>query len=193
MKKFKIFGKTITATILGLLVLTGLGIAGLLSYYGKAVGTATIKQSVLVKAVDTNENEYFFRSYDTEGNSYCPATPCYDGFGIEVTAGETSTNGVIDSATIDYFEIENTASGVTTKVKVDIPELEDMCGSEITEAGLDTDGDGTIDKYLCDTNGYTPVALEDLGSQEFDLIIEWAINTAPTSYILTLQVAPALA
>jgi len=47
-KKVKIFGKQIPAVLIALVAIAGLASAGLLSYYGKVTGTASVSQSVLV-------------------------------------------------------------------------------------------------------------------------------------------------
>jgi hypothetical protein len=189
-KSAKFFGKSLLALVLGIIAVAGLAVAGLLNYYGKVVGTAKVQQSVVVKAI-SGSTEYLFKSYDSNGNSYCPNTNCYDSFTIEAKAGESSTNGKIDSSTtIDRFEIENRAA-TSTNVEVEIPEMSNLCGKEITSAGLDTNEDGNIDQYLCIQGNYTPVRLSGLGTEDFNLIISWAINAAPTSYTFTLQVAPA--
>jgi hypothetical protein len=47
-KKVKIFGKQIPIAAIALLAIAGLASAGLLSYYGKITGTATVEQSVFL-------------------------------------------------------------------------------------------------------------------------------------------------
>jgi hypothetical protein len=47
-KKVKVFGRSIPAVAIALIAIAALASAGLLSYYGKLVGTATVSQSVKV-------------------------------------------------------------------------------------------------------------------------------------------------
>jgi hypothetical protein len=44
----KFFGKSLLALALGIIAVAGLAVAGLLSYYGRVVGTVTVKQAVVL-------------------------------------------------------------------------------------------------------------------------------------------------
>jgi len=82
-KSAKFFGKSLLALALGIIAVAGLGIAGLLSYYGKVVGTAKVSQGVVLEVYGDGEN--------------LPARAEGDGTPIELSAE------VIAGSTLDTF------------------------------------------------------------------------------------------
>jgi len=172
MKRFKIFGKTITATILGLLVLAGLGIAGLLSYYGKVVGTATVSQSVRLDGKQCTET--------TNGGLACDLTETFD-----IVAGNTY-----------YTEhlLENEAS-VDAKINVvksgDVPQEFQSVKYSIQEGNpSNVDCETLEEEKYSDTINNFPL---QGNSVDYTLCIKYVvkINAAPGNYSVTTQVTPA--
>jgi Ca2+-binding RTX toxin-like protein len=49
-KSAKFFGKSLLALALGIIAVAGLAVAGLLSYYGRVVGTVTVNQSLVISS-----------------------------------------------------------------------------------------------------------------------------------------------
>lgn len=100
----KIFNRVIPATVLALIVMAGLGSAGLLTYYGMITGTATIEQSVKVDGESVKES--LALSYDASGVA-----------GNTVVDGPHSlTNDADVPATVDFETIYSPdGDGITTE------------------------------------------------------------------------------
>jgi hypothetical protein len=111
-KSAKFFGKSLLALALGVIAVAGLAVAGLLSYYGKVVGTVTVSQSVILRAYDSNGNKLGESTPTSNGN---PADLTCTG---SVTAGDTLTNCQISSSNVAYFALENTAQTATATVSL---------------------------------------------------------------------------
>mgnify|MGYP000014571453 CR=1 FL=1 len=83
MKKINIFGRQISAVLLGLILMAALASAGLLSYYGMITGTATVKQSVKLSEDGTTWLECTGGNYDN-----CKIT-----YSIQSVAGNVTVKG----------------------------------------------------------------------------------------------------
>jgi len=100
-KSAKFFGKSLLALVLGVIAVAGLGIAGLLSYYGKVVGTATVSQGVVLEV------------YGDGGSLLARAQG--DGSPIslsaDVVAGSTLDTFYYNTGNVSYLNISYLADG----------------------------------------------------------------------------------
>jgi hypothetical protein len=119
-KKVKIFGKQIPAVLLALVAIAGLASAGLLSFYGKAIGTATVQQSVQVNDASCTTDEACTSEY-----SISPV-----GGSEVVVKSVTQPDSVITGTAL---KIKNTAS-TQASIKLTV--------------SYSPDGDGITTKYL---------------------------------------------
>jgi len=83
MKKINIFGRQISAVLLGLILMAALASAGLLSYYGMITGTATVEQSVKLSEDGTTWLECTGGNYEN-----CKIT-----YSIQSVAGNVTVKG----------------------------------------------------------------------------------------------------
>ncbi len=151
-KKVTIFGKQMSAVLIALLAMTGLASAGLLSYYGLAVGTATVEQSV---KLDGNE---------CTGGDYEACTITYTVGVSPAVAGSTYTNGP--------FELTNDAEvPVTVDFETDQQPQDEETPGEVK--GITTTYLGPLDYSWSGTVGYQGivVSVEDDGNQ-----IIWTVD-----------------
>jgi hypothetical protein len=122
-KSAKFFGKSLLALALGIIAVAGLAVAGLLSFYGKVVGTATVSQGVVLEI------------YDTSGTFLARATG--DGSSIDlsadVVAGSTLKDFKYGDKEVGYLNISYLADGtVPAPLKIRV-KLGDEFGGLFTE------------------------------------------------------------
>jgi hypothetical protein len=110
----KKFFKSLPVIVIALVALSGLAIAGLLSYYGKVVGTATVQQSVRLVNPDTNQD------YQCTGGNYDSCK--YDWRIGDIVAGSsgykifTLKNYAPSAASISFEVSVTPQGGVTAEV-----------------------------------------------------------------------------
>jgi hypothetical protein len=171
-KSAKFFGKSLLALALGIIAVAGLAVAGLLSYYGKVVGTVTVHQSVILRAYDSNNNKLGESTPTSDGN---PADLTCTG---SVTAGDTLTNCQISSSSVAYFALENTAQTATATVT--------LSGS----VSPNDISDGV--KFVTYENGCTntqitgPQTINAGGSLKFCVLVPTKVNAQPTTATITV-------
>jgi len=128
-KSAKLFGKSLLALALGIIAVAGLGIAGLLTYYGQVVGTATVSQGVVLEV------------YYNEGNQLASAQG--DGTPItlsaEVVAGSTLDTFYYDGSKVSYLKISYLADGTVPaplRINVILDESFDGLFTEVVKFGV---------------------------------------------------------
>jgi len=183
-KKVKILGKQIPAVLIALVAIAGLASAGLLSYYGKVVGTATVSQSV---QVSLNGQDW---KQCTEAGA-CDLT-----FTVNPVAGDPITQTVY---------VENTANAqanvkLDTTCPTDFPTKDETTPGEVNcyeDAGKTKLG-VTIDYAVKDKGGTTVSPTNGVYSLSkasspytLDITYTFAINTEPKSYDIVTQIVPA--
>jgi hypothetical protein len=99
--KMKVFGRTVPAIAIALVAMAALASAGLLSYYGKFTGTATVSQGVVLEIYDT-ANNFLARA---EGNGSPIA------LSADVVAGSILTDFKYDESKVGYLNISYLADG----------------------------------------------------------------------------------
>jgi hypothetical protein len=169
----KFFGKSLLALALGIIAVAGLAVAGLLSYYGKVVGTATVSQSVQVSS---------------DGNNWLTCTG---------TAGEGCTisdtfNVIAGNTEYKTYYVKNNA-GVAATIKIDddgsTPSEVEELGVAVVDTGTDCDDSVTYTNIL----GSNGPLIETLNSGPLKKICEkvkFRIDTLAGSYNVVLTVAP---
>jgi hypothetical protein len=130
MKKFaKFFGKSLLALALGIIAVVGLGIAGLLTYYGQVVGTAMVSQGVVLEVYDDNENQLA----RAEGDG-TPIT-----LSAEVVAGSILDTFYYDGSKVSYLKISYLADGTVPaplRINVALDENFDGLFTEVVKFGV---------------------------------------------------------
>jgi hypothetical protein len=171
-ESLKIFGKTIPAAALALLALAGVAMAGLLNFYGKAVGAATVSQSVQVSS---------------DGTSWLT---CTDVIGGDCTITDTFSPVAGDREFRTYY-IKNDAA-VSADVNIDDdstpPEVDELGAAVVSTA---TTCDGSV-SYTDIKGGAGPLSVS-IGSGDTNKIcvkVKFKINTMAGSYTITTTVAP---
>jgi hypothetical protein len=172
-KSAKFFGKSLLALALGIIAVAGLAVAGLLSYYGKVVGTVTVSQSVQVSQ---------------DGNNWLT---CTDVGGGGCTITETFSVVAGDIVYRTYYVRNNAA--VDANINID----DESTPSEVEELGVAVVGtDTTCDDSVTYTNvlGAAGPLSSTLSSGQTKKICEkvkFRINTLASNYDVTLKVVPA--
>jgi CheY-specific phosphatase CheX len=159
----KFFGKSLLALVLGVIAVAGLAVAGLLSYYGKVVGTATVSQSVRVNDCQI----------DSTHTCELPET-------INVVAGNSGYSGpyTIKNYATSEAPIKITCPDVIEGDKTVIDTKCVLLASETDCSSATGYGDGPITdrlaseatKYLCIQ--YNPVINAAKGSYEITTVVE---------------------
>jgi hypothetical protein len=110
-KKVKFFGRSIPAVAIALIAIAALASAGLLSYYGKITGTATVSQSVLVDGKDYKlpitgawqgsfvAGKTFIERHYLENNADVPATVKFE-TSCSATASPNSCDEIKAATTV---------------------------------------------------------------------------------------------
>jgi hypothetical protein len=173
-KSAKFLGKSLLALALGIIVVAGLAVAGLLSYYGKVVGTATVSQSV--RLVDpTNGDELVCQ--DSQGSGCTVSNYQY----LTIVAGDTGYTGP--------FELRNYASSdVSVNIQATVtngPGGTD--GITVTVTGVDENGE-------CSDNVNAPTSVpgrssNSYGVAKFCLKVSSQPNAIAGSYGITTTVS----
>ena len=168
MKKMKNIYKSLLTTVIALSLVASLGIAGLLSYYGKVVGTATVEQSVRL-VVDGRE-------YQCTGGDY---TKCTYNWQIgNIVASET----VEKIFTLKNYGKEN--APISFEVNVTPSDQ----GVDVEVTGVTTGENGS---NVC--SGDAPSQVPSAGGSgpgtvEFCVKVTSNIATVPDNYEVTVNV-----
>ncbi|MEM5805448.1 MAG: hypothetical protein QW676_02860 [Candidatus Aenigmatarchaeota archaeon] len=173
-----------------MLALAGVASAGLLSYYGKVVGTATVSQSV--KLSDYDANGQIIQEIDYTG------TITYSG---SVVAGDTLVNGNDASTSIEYFKVKNyaTESGANVKVGIDNDGDDQIDDTSLLDSAIDSvefveysSGTCTNTEIGSEITGKVgrELTLNAGGEQDFCIQIKFKINAEPGSYVNNVKVLP---
>ncbi len=183
----KKFFKSLPVIVIALVALSGLAIAGLLSYYGKFTGTAAVEQSVKVSL----DKSTWYSCTSNNGALQCDLS-----FDVSGVAGDSITkdvylkndataNAVVKLDTTcptDFPTKEETTSG---EVKCYADEAKQKLGVTITYKLEDKDNntvDSTNGKYTLE-NGKSPYKLT--------ISYTFVINAEPKDYEIITQVTPA--
>jgi len=127
--KMKVFGRTVPAVAIALVAMAALASAGLLSYYGKITGTATVSQGVVLEIYDT-ENKFLARA---EGNGSPIA------LSADVVAGSILTDFKYDGSKVGYLNISYLADGTVPaplKIKAKLGEEFEGLFTEVIKFGV---------------------------------------------------------
>jgi hypothetical protein len=175
--KMKVFGRTVPAVAIALVAMAALASAELLSYYGKVVGTATVQQSVILRAYDSNNNKIGESTPQQNAN---PAELTCTG---SVTAGDTLTNCQISSSNVAYFALENTATSATATVS--------LSGS-INPSDISTGVKFvTYENGVCTSTEITqPQTISHGESLKFCVLVPTNVNAQPTTATITVTATP---
>ena len=187
----KFFGKSLLALALGIIAVAGLAVAGLLSYYGKFVGTAHVTQSVKLSDFDTSGN--LIHEVDYSGSISFSGT---------VTAGDTLTNGKDEETQIAYFRVKNYAETSDATVQIGLDQNDDNTIDEnLPDEAYESISFVTYDGTKCtDTSLGTPISGKqgtqlklnvNGGEQLFCVKVKFKINAQPGEYTFNLKVLPA--
>jgi hypothetical protein len=128
-KSAKFFGKSLLALALGIIAVAGLAVAGLLSYYGKVVGTATVSQGVVLEIYNT-QNTLLARA---EGGGSPIA------LSADVVAGSTLTDFKYNGQEVGYLNISYLADGTVPaplKIKAQLGEEFGGLFTEVIKFGV---------------------------------------------------------
>ena len=183
-KSAKFFGKSLLALALGIIAVVGLGIAGLLSYYGKFIGTTAVTQSVQV-------------SLEESGWKQCTGSPpeCELTFIVEGVAGDTITQNV-------YLKNEaqvNANIELQTECPEGFPNKNEVSPGQQVECKTNDGKLGLTVTYSLKDTGGNEVNPGDNGvytlskdNSPYTLTIDYtfAINAAPGNYQITTTVVP---
>jgi hypothetical protein len=172
-KSAKFFGKSLLALALGIIALSGLAVAGLLSYYGKVVGTVTVSQSVQVSKDGTT----WLTCTGTAGEG-CTIS---DAFGV--VAGNTVYRA---------YYVRNNAQ-VEATIEID-DESTPAVVKELKVAVVDTDTNCDVSVTYTNVLGAAGPLSVTLGQGETKKIcgkVTFEINTLAGNYGVTLKVVPA--
>jgi len=111
MKTINIFGKTISATALALILIAGIGSAALLTYYGTITATANVYQSILLDGKDVNSGSLAITDVIPEpapgGEKFCTK---------HILKNQMSVEGTVDlemACSNNIVGHESDCSGVT--------------------------------------------------------------------------------
>ena len=147
MKKIKIFGK-IPVTLIAILLASGLATAGVLTYYAKIVGTATVRQSVRLSE---------------DGNTWLECPNCRITWEYNGPAGATVVKG-------PYY-LKNFA-GVPATVK-----FETSCHNSTPDVGMSEEQcEGITTTYLLLEPSWTTTAHQSGGTDGFDVAISFSMS-----------------
>jgi len=168
-KSAKFFGKSLLALALGIIAVAGLGIAGLLSYYGRIVGTATVSQGVVLEVYDDGN-----RLARAQGDG-TPIT-----LSAEVIAGSTLDTFYYDVSEVSYLNISYLADGtVPAPLRINVALGEEFSGlfTEVVKFGLVALNPANLDQvyYIVEIDS-TGVYLYDSDNNEI-ASGEWVGNT----------------
>jgi len=163
--------RSILATVVALSVVAGLGFAGLLQYYGKVVGTATVGQSVRLVNPDTGEE------MECTNGDYSKCT--YDWKIGNIVASET----VKKIFTLRNYGKQNApiSFGVTVNpsdqgVEVKVTGVAEENGNEVCQG---------------DAPSKVPPATDaGPGTAEFCVVVTSNIATIPDDYTVTVGIKP---
>jgi len=185
MKGLQNLRKATPLLILGILAAIGLASAALLSYYGQAVGTATVNQSVQLDGT---------MCAPTQEDPFNGCTVTHTATGV---AGDVIWSDADDSTDGNQpHTLENTAT--QAQAEVDISSTWD--GSEIINVTYYAAGTDE----LCGTEDDVLLADEDENREGFQLILgpqdevllciayQTAINTATGEYTVTTIISPVI-
>ena len=192
-KSAKFFGKSLLALALGIIAVAGLGIAGLLNYYGKVVGTATVSQGVVLEVYDDNGNQLA----RAEGDG------THITLSADVIAGSTlDTFYYGEDNEVSYLNISYLADGtVPAPLRINVALGEEFSGlfTEVVKFGLVALNPANLDQvyyrveinstgvylYLYDSNGNLITIVSDVwedgsvtirypseGTPQFDFTVE---------------------
>jgi hypothetical protein len=171
-KSAKFLGKSLLALALGIIAVAGLAVAGLLSFYGKVVGTATVSQSVQV----SEDGDNWLTCSDTNGGG-CTITDTFN-----VIAGNTEYR---------TYYVKNNA-GVAATIKIDdvsTLEVVDELGVAVVGTGTDCDESVTYTDIL-GSAGPLSVTLNPGEEKKICEKVKFKINTLAGTYEVVLTVAP---
>jgi len=127
--KMKVFGRTVPAIAITLVAMAALASAGLLSYYGKVVGTATVSQGVVLEIYETT-NTLLARA---QGNGSPIA------LSADVVAGSILTDFKYDGKEVKYLNISYLADGTVPaplKIKAQLGEEFEGLFTEVIKFGV---------------------------------------------------------
>jgi hypothetical protein len=128
-KSAKFFGKSLFALVLATVLLGGLAVAGLLSYYGKVVGTATVSQGVVLEIYGTGNN--FLARAEGDGSSI--------DLTADVVAGSILTDFKYNGQKVEYLNISYLADGTVPaplKIKAQLGEEFEGLFTEVIKFGV---------------------------------------------------------
>ena len=167
-RRIKILGRDVPVILLTIIAITSLASAALLSYYGTIVGTAQVKQSVLV-----------------DGKNYTTS--------VQDTIGEAIAG---NSYTFKHYLTNRAEIGATVKLTADNPDTqneEDYPEGVTVKYYEATCGDSLPDSIQCTENEIqNPESIEVGAEQNYCFCIEYifAINAEPGDYDITTYVVP---
>lgn len=172
-KKVSMFGRKISAALLGLVIVAGLAMAGLLNYYGQVVGTATVSQSVQV----SENNEKWLTCSGSNGEG------CKIEDSFSVTAGDTVYR--------EYYVRNNAEVNATIKIDdINTPEEVNELAVAIVNVGTQCNGEGVSYTSLLGEN-YLQVTLESNETKKICEKVTFKINTLAGNYPITIGISPA--
>lgn len=167
-ERITIFGKQVSAIVLGLLVMAGLASAGLISYYGMVVGTATVTQSV--KLDDQT---------------------CIDASGGDCTATDTFTT-VGGDTIYKKYKLTNDAS-VSADVQISYEPTDDAY--TVGYVVVEVEDQDAYDALDCSEQSFTDstidTTLEAGKMYAFCTAYQFAINALANEYAITTSIVPA--
>jgi hypothetical protein len=173
-KSAKFFGKSLLALALGVIAVAGLAVAGLLSFYGKVVGTATVEQSV--RLVDPSTDQELI-CQDSKGTGCTVTSYNY----LTIVAGNTQNAGP--------FELRNYASNdVNVNIQAEVTSgPEGTGGVTVTVVGVDSNG-------ACSDTASAPTSVPGKGTSQygvakFCLKISSQPNAIPGDYEIRTTVS----
>jgi len=170
----KFFGKSLLALVLGIIAVAGLAVAGLLRFYGKVVGTATVTQSVQV----SSDNNNWLTCSDTTGGG-CTITDTFS-----VVAGNTAYR---------TYYVKNNA-GVSAGIKIDDEstpgEVEELYVA-VVDTGTDCKSEGVSYTNILGEEGPLSEILDPGATKKICEKVKFKINTLEGSYDVKLTVIPA--
>ncbi len=171
----KKFFKSLPVIVIALVALSGLAIAGLLSYYGKVVGTATVEQSVRI-----DDKPYTQEITETIRDA---------------VAGNTYYGGL---HTLKNFGGQSAPITVTTSLKTGPAGAELGSGKDVEVRYVYADNDaGTYNCQFESGDEITPINWSEVSpleqNEEVHFCIEYKFNIAaiPGDYEITTTVSPA--
>lgn len=192
-KRLTVFGRQISALVLGLVLMGALASAGLLTYYGMAVGTASVSQSVTLSSRASDGSVI-----TTSGNSESGASIEYYN---DVVAGNSYINGkdtvgtsdTGDDVEIAYFTLDN-AAGTDASVNL-YTTVEDPNGDEITPGSDEAITDVKYVEYTssegCTSNEISSSVTVPASDQKaFCVKVSTNLAAIPGQYTITTKAQP---